>query len=237
MTKLNQALVGLVALIVLIAGGLMIYGTAERKAYLQAKGEAIVLNQQFKDAQADAAKQIAALTVAYNTAQADKDAALAAANAAENGQVAIQAALDALKALTAAMPPDTLSGAINQRIGAAQSWPTAGGVFTFTRKGAESTLNVFLDGEASASKYHAEQLVTMNLHTAIDAAEQASVSLGSRLTLTQGELDKAVAAWGATQSALSHLEHSILGTKIKTFVIGAGTGALALYALHILKVL
>lgn len=237
MTKTNQILIAIVALIALLAGGLMIYSGAQKRAYLIAKGEAAVLEKQFADYRAEADKAKAILTAEFKTLTAEKNAAIAAANASAGQAVIIQAALDAEKAKTHALPPDGLSSTINQRIGANQSWPTEGGVFTFTRPGTEGVLNRFLDGEASEGKYQAEAVVTTNLRAAIDAAERGTAAISKSLTLTQGELDKCVAAKDATQDALSHLEHSILGTKIKNFAIGAGVGAVAVTVLHLLKVI
>jgi hypothetical protein len=236
--KLNTYLVVALAVVLAIIAGLGIYGTAQRKAYLEAKGAAAVLEKQYVEYSTAAESQLASIAVAYSKAKAEKDAALAAATVAKNAQVAIQSALDAEKAKTHALPPDSLSGAINTRIGANQSWPTEGGVFTFTRPGTESVLNRFLNGEASESKYQAGEVVTVNLRAAIDAAERGTASISGQLTLTKGELDKCVAAKDANAEALKHLERSILGTKIKTFVVGAGVGAATLAVLHfILKII
>jgi hypothetical protein len=221
MSKTTQILVAIVAFIALLAGGLMIYSGAQHKAYLISKGESAVLEKQFADYRLTSEKEKTALTAEAIRTTAEKDAAIAAANAADASKAAIQSALDAEKAKTAAMPADTLSGNINQRIGAGQSWPTAGGVFTFTRPGTESVLNRFLDGEASEGKYQAEMIVTLNLRTALGKSEGGAANLGTRLTLTQGELDKCVAAKDANAKALSHLEHSITGTAIKNLAIGA----------------
>jgi hypothetical protein len=237
MTKTTQVLIAIIAILALFAGGLMIYSGHEKKLYLIDKGKAQVLAKEYADYKASAEPQIVALTTASAKAKADKEAALAAAVVAENAKAAIQSALDAEKAKTHALPPDALSGAINTRIGANQSWPTEGGVFTFTRPGTESVLNRFLNGEASESKYQAEAVVTVNLRAAIDAAERGTASISGQLALTAGERDKAIAAWGATGDALKHMERAQFGLGLKHYVIGAGVGAAVLVILHVFKVI
>ena len=222
MTKTTQALIALAALLVLALGGFVAYGNGQRKAYLEAKGAAAVLEKQYAEYQAAAGKEKAALELEAEKWRADKDAALIAAHNAEISQAMTQARLDAQLALTASLPPDALSGNINQRIGANQSWPTEGGVFTFTRPGTENVLNRFLTGEASESKYQAEAVVTVNLRAAIDAAERGTASISGQLALAAGERDRAIAAWGATGDALKHLERAQFGTKIKYAAYGAG---------------
>lgn len=233
--KAYAAAAGVVLALIMVV--LVLYGNEQRRAYLQEKGAAAVLEKQFKEYVLEVDKAKTILTGEFVALTAEKQAALIKANDAENAKVAIQAALDAEKAKTTALPPDTLVGNINQRIGANMSWPTGGGVFTFTRPGTENVLNRFLDGEASEGRYQAEQAVTVNLRAAIDAAERGTANVSKQLALTEGELDKCIAAKDANADALKHLERSILGRQIKTFAIGAGAGAVTVIALHLLKVI
>lgn len=231
--KLKAIFVSVGALVALVLAALVIYSTGQRKSYLTAKGEAAVLEKQFADYRLEADKAKAILTAEFATLTAEKNAALTAALNASLKAGEIQARLDAEQALTAALPADVLSGRINARIGVNQSVPIMNGTFSFTRPGTESTLNIFLEGEASASKYAAERTVTASLRDAVNASEKEVGNLGQRLYISETELDKAVAAWGADKDALKHLERSILGTKIKNLAIGAGAGVVIVTVLHL----
>lgn len=236
-TKLKTIFVAAGGILLLALAIIAIYATGQHRAYLISKGESVVLEQQFKDYRLTSEKEKTALTAEAIRTTAEKDAAIARANAASLKAGEIQSKLDAATALTAALPADVLSGQINARIGVNQSCPIMNGTFSFTRPGAESTLNLFLTGEASASKYAAERTVSSNLRDALTAADAGTVNVSARLSITETELTKCVAAKDATASALKHLEHSILGTKIKNFAIGVGVGAATVTVLHLLKVI
>jgi hypothetical protein len=235
--KLKGVLIAAGGLLVIIAVGFVIWGQWNHKQYLIEKGQAIVLKQQFDLYKANAEKIEADLTAQAVILLAEKNAAIDAADKASAKAGQIQAALDIEIAKTAALQPDALSGNINQRIGAGQSWPTAGGVFSFTRPGTEATLNLFLTGESSAAKYQSEQVVSTNLRVALGKSEAETGNIGQRLTLTQTELDKLGLAYGAQGNSLKYLERSIVGVRIKTFVEGAVIGAAVVTVLHLVKVI
>ena len=235
MTKKTIAIIGGIVLAILSA--IVVYSGHEHKLYLEAKGASAVLTADFVSYQTNAKTIIASLTAEAAQLLTAKNAAIDKANAAELSKDKIAADLAALQAQTALLPPNALAANINTRLGANQTLPIAAGGFSLTRPGAESALNLFLAGEADASRYKAEQTVSLNLRVALDASERESGNLGQRLSLTTGELDRAVKAWDADKDALTHLEHSILGTRIKAFAWGAGTGAVTVAILHILKVI
>lgn len=236
-TKLKTILVGAGALVLAILVGLGIYGAAQHKSYLISKGKAEALEIQYRDYEKTAKSEIASLTAQGANWKDARDAALAAVASAEQGKAATQAALDAEKARTKLLTADLLAGQINARIGINQALPVANGTFSLTRPGAENTLNVFLDGEGFKEKLKAESLVSENLRSAINSSQHENDTLGQRLSITQTELTKSVAAWDATKDTLKHLERSILGTKIKTFAVGVGVGAVAIIILHLCKVI
>ncbi len=229
MTKTLRACLAVVVAIVLALAG---WGVIERKAYVAAKAKADILRSDYTAyvEQAEAVKADMAIEAA--TLRAEKAAAIDAAISAESSKAKIAADLAAEKAKTAALPPDSLSGSINLRIGAGQSYPTGDGRFSFSRPGADATLDSFLEGEASHNLYEAERSVTANLRTALTAAESENGNLSHRLCLTQGELDRAVNAWGAETSALNHLRLSIIGRTVTTAAISFGVGLAVAWGLH-----
>jgi hypothetical protein len=235
MTKATRILAIILTILAGLAGALVWYGNNQRQAYLEAKGAAAVLTRQYEDYRAQAEKQRAQLQAEAAQARSEKAAALDRAQALETDKDRLTAALTAEKAKVAALPPDALAGSINLRIGAGLSWPMGGGLFSFTRPGAEGVLTRFLQGEADAAGYKAEKSISANLRTAISAAEREAGNLGQRLYITTNERDKAVLAWDADKAALKSLERAILGTKVKTFLIGAGVGAAAVIILNLVR--
>jgi hypothetical protein len=236
-TKIKGYLIAAGALVLVIMIGLGIYGAAEHKSYLISKGKAEALTTQFNEYEKQAQSQIASLTAQGENWKDATDAALSAAAAAGKQTAVIQAALEAEKARTKLLTADLLAGQINARIGINQLLPIASGSFSLTRPGAENTLNIFLDGEGYYKKLQAESLVSENLRSAVNSSQHDNDTLGQRLTIRETELTKSVAAWDATKETLGHLEKSILGTKIKSWAVGIGTGAVAVIVLHLLKII
>lgn len=237
MVKIPRSVYVALAVALVIMAGLAWWGTMERKAYLKAAGKADVLAGQFRDyaKQAEAIKTTLAAEAV--TLRAEKKAAIDRALAADALKVKAIRERDAAIAQTAALPPDSLAGNINLRIGANQSWPTAGGIFSLTRKGAENVLNRFITGEASQALYEAEATSNTNLRSALDSAERENGNLGYRLVLTEKEKALAIEAWDADRSALKHLRLSIIGRTVKTAAISFGAGALTVFAARALGVL
>ena len=236
-TNLKTILIAIAGAILAALIGFVWYGGAEHAAYVQSKAQSAILTKQYSDYVASAK---VALDKAKEDGQKWHDQAIAnqtAADVAEQKIPAIQAALDAERARTKTLTPDALAGAVNLRIGANQSLPVANGTFSFTRPGAESTLNLFLQGEAAANKYAAEQIVSSDLRSAIDSSKHELDALGQRLTLVQGEYDLALPAWQADKNSLKFLERSILGLRIKTFVEGGIVFSVALTILHLTKII
>jgi hypothetical protein len=175
---------------------------------------------------------------ALNTAlQAEKQTALDKAAAEAAGRTKAEKERDAAIALTKALTDDALSGAINLRIGAGQSKPMASGVFSFTRPGTESTLNIFIAGETAVTARDSALRESANNKTALDKCEEQRKNDAKVIEDGKAEIKTNKAGWKTADDNLAHLEHSILGTKIKTFAIGVGVGAAIIEGLKLLGII
>jgi hypothetical protein len=221
-TKLKSCLAAAGALVLAIFIGLGIYGSAQHRAYLESKGKAEALTQQYRDYELIAKKAIVDLTIESANWKAAQEAALAAAESAGKQTAIITAALEAEKARTKTLPPDILAGNINLRIGPNECLPVANGSFSLTRYGVENTLNIFLDGEGYNEKLKAESLVSENLRSAYSSSQHENDTLGQRLSIRETELSNCIALKDATSDTLKHLERAQFGLKVKTIVITAG---------------
>jgi len=222
--KIERALIVTVAIIAVIVTGIIIWGKAEYRGYTRAKAEADVLTAQYeaKAKQAD----LAILTLQREAVilRTEKKRALENAALHEQDAALAHAEAERQKALTAALPPDSLTGQINQRIGPDSIVHTAGGLYICSRAGAEATLNLFLDGDGYRTKYETEKADSLNLRAALDAAERMAANSDNQRLLIQGKYDAAILAWSADVAALRHLERSILGRRTKSFITGAALG-------------
>jgi len=230
--KIKSALVIAAAALAVVVTGLILYGQAERRSALRWRGAADALTREYQSYRVRSDAELTALRKQQAAAEAEKKHALEAAAEAEKKHALIQSDLKQLQALTASLSPDDLSGHINQRIGTGSIVPNAGGLYICTRAGAEAALNRFLDGEGYRTKYETEKAVTLNLRAALDAAEQQAANSDNAFTLKDQELKRALKAWDADKQVIKHLERSIIGRRVKSFVIGAGAGALTLAVLH-----
>jgi len=204
--------------------GLVVYGNYQTAKYKESLGASKVLTAQYEAKLKVAEVAILAKTEEAKQARAERDAAIADADKHALGEAVISSKYEALKKETAAMPASDLVIQINARIGSGNAWPTAGGLFSFTRSGADNTLNLFLDGEGYKDKFENERGVSLNLRAAVDAAERVGVALSVKYDLKDGEYKAAIAAWDADKDALSHLRKSIFGRRIKSFIIGGTLG-------------
>ena len=225
--KLKQALAIVGAIVAVVLVSIILYANNQRIKYQQAIGASKALTAEYNDYVKSAELAIKELHAGIAESLKQEQAAIDAAEKAKAAQSSIQAKYDTLKEETAALPPDALSGAINIRIGADQSRPTANGLFSFSRVGTERTLNLFLDGEASAENLKSEQAVSLNLRAALDAAERGAALCSEAYALKDGEYTRALAAWATDRDALRHLQRSIFGRKVKSFLTGAAFGAAA----------
>jgi Tfp pilus assembly protein PilN len=230
-TILTAAGVALVAIVI----GLIMYGQGQKKAYQQDIGALTVLVSQLETKVKLSDTAILAKTNEIIALAKEKQAALDSANAAAQSQAVTQAALDKLKTETAALPPDALSGAINVRIGTDASRPTANGLFSFTRVWAENTLNLFYTGEA-AIKQGGEYLIEIaGLRSAVAIAATEIKVRDEKYALRDGEYVALGAAFTAQGDALKHLQNSFFGRSVRTFIIGAATGAAIVILYDIFK--
>jgi hypothetical protein len=71
-----------------------------------------------------------------------------------------------------------------------------------------------------------------NLRTAISKSDLIIADWGQKYTLKDGECIKLLAAFDARGDALKHLQHSIFGRQVRTFIIGAAAGAGTVFILH-----
>lgn len=231
--KAILAIAGAIAAVAVVS--IVLYANGQRIKYHEALGASKVLTAEYKDYVKSAELAIKELHAGIAESLKLEQAALDAAEKAKAAQSSIQAKYDTLKEETAALPPDALSGAINIRIGAEQSRPTANGLFSFSRVGTERTLNLFLDGEASAENLKSEQAVSLNLRAALDAAERGAALCSEAYALKDGEYTRALLAWNADREALTHLSRSIFGRKVKSFLTGAAFGAVAVIVYTAIK--
>lgn len=231
--KAILALAGVIVAVALVS--IILYANNQHIKFHGALGASKALTAEYNDYVKSAELAIKELHAGIDEANADRQAALDAAAKAKAAQSDIQTKYDTLKEETAALPPDALSGAINIRIGADQSRPTANGLFSFSRVGTERTLNLFLDGEGAAEHYVNEQAVSLNLRAALDAAERGAALCSEAYALKDGEYKRALAAWAADKDALRHLQRSQFGRNVKSFLTGAAIGAAAVIVYTAIK--
>jgi hypothetical protein len=215
-----------------VFSAIVFYGHYQHVLYQNSIGASKVLTAEYTAYKKNADTAILAKTNEISALAKEKQAALDAANAAAQSQSATQAELNRLKAETAALPPDALSGKINAFIGDNQTRPTADGRFSFTRPGAENTLNLFYERDAYQIQNGAYQTEILNLRMDITKSDAIIAAGNEKYSLKDGECIKLLAAFDARGDALKHLQHSILGRQVKTFIIGAGIGAGTVFILH-----
>jgi hypothetical protein len=223
--KAILAIAGAIAAVAVVS--VVLYANGQRIKYHEALGASKVLTAEYNDYVKSAELAIKELHVGIAESLKQEQAAIDAAEKAKAAQSSIQAKYDTLKAETAAFPATDLIIQINARIGSGNSWPTAGGLFSFSRVGTERTFNLFLDGEASAENLKSEQAVSLNLRAALDAAERGAALCSEAYALKDGEYTRALAAWESDRDALKFLRRSITGRKVKSFLTGAAFGAVA----------
>lgn len=233
--KIERALVVTVAIIAVIVIGIVIWGKAEYRGYIKAKAESNVFTAQYEAKAAQAETMILALQRESAILRAEKQRALDNADLHEADAAKARAETERLKAQTAAMSPDGLSDQINLRIGTGAITPTAGGLYICSRAGTEAILNRFLDGEGYLSQYESEKAANLNLRAATDAAERMAANSAQAFTLMQGERDRALVAWDADKQVIKHLERSIVGRRLKSFVIGAAVGVASVLIFQLAK--
>jgi hypothetical protein len=233
--QIKRALVIAGLVVAAILAGLVVYGNYQHVMYQQGLGASKTLTAEYNAYKSNAETAIAAKNAEIAQAAKDKLDALAQANAAAQSQAATQAELNRLKAETAALPPDALSGKINAFIGDNQTRPTADGRFSFTRPGADNTLNIFYERDAFKAQYSTEQSVSQSYRLALDKSDAIILDQEQKYTLKDGEYQKALAAWSSDKDALKHLQRSIFGLRTKSFLIGAGIGAAAVIIYNLIK--
>ena len=233
--KLRNALISAAAILAVAIGILIAWGQAEHRAALKWKGASAVLTAEHAAYVKQAEPLIASLQSENVTLKQIANSAVSKADTLESTIAEQDATIAHLKALTAALSPDSLSGQINQRIGAGSMSPTEGGLYICSRAGAEATLNRFIDGEGYRTKYETEKAVVWNLRAALDAAEQQAANSAQAFTLKDGEYQRALAGWDADKQVIKHLERSMFGRRTKSFIIGAATGAAAMLIYNLAK--
>ena len=233
--KLRNALISAAAILAVAIGILIAWGQAEHRAALKWKGASAALTSEHAAYVKQAEPLIASLQSENVTLKQIANSAVSKADTLEATIADQDAAISHLKALTAAMPPDSLTGQINQRIGPDSIVHTAGGLYICSRAGAEATLNRFIDGEGYRTKYETEKAVVWNLRAALDAAEQQAANSAQAFTLKDGEYQRALAGWDADKQVIKHLERSMFGRRTKSLIIGAATGAAAMLIYNLAK--
>ena len=233
--KLRNTLITAAAILAVVVGVLIAWGQAEHRAALKWKGASSALTAEHAAYVKQAEPLIASLQSENVTLKQIANSAVSKADTLEATIADQDAAISHLKALTAALPPDSLTGQINQRIGTGSIVPTAGGLYICTRPGAEATLNRFIDGEGYRTKYETEKAANLNLRAAVDAAEQQAANSAQAFTLKDGEYQRALAGWDADKDALRHLERSILGRRTKSFITGAALGVASVLIFQLAK--
>jgi hypothetical protein len=229
--KIKTALGAIALVIVAVIIGVIAYAGHQRTLYNEAIGASKILTAEFEAYRESADASFAGLNASINAAIVER----AKASAVAQSQAATQAALDKLKTETAALPATDLIIQINARIGSGNSWPTAGGLFSFTRVGTENTLNLFYTGEAYYKQYTDEQKKNVEYKAALDKDTGIISAWTEKYTLRDGEYQLALKAWDGDREALKHLSRSIFGRKVKAFVIGAGIGAAAVIIYNLIK--
>lgn len=237
MSKIKSWAIGGSAIVVILLAILGWYGAAQRAAYLKASGAATLYAEKYKASLEKANTEIAALLASTAAAETQKQAALAAAAAERALRVKADAERDGIIAKTKALPDDTLSSAINLRIGEDESKPIASGVFSFTRPGAENTLNLFISGETAATDRDSAIREAAHNADSLALCETQRGNLAAEIKTTADERDLAKLGWDKEAEALSHLEKSIFGRTVKVAVISAGVGAGLVLILHLCGVI
>lgn len=233
--KLRNTLITAAAILAVVVGIIIAWGQAEHRAALKWKGASSALTAEHAAYVKQAEPLIAGLQEQNAALQKDINSAISKADTLESTIADQDAAIAHLKALTAAMPPDSLTGQINQRIGPGSITHTAGGLYIFSRAGAEATLNRFIDGEGYRTKYETEKAVVWNLRAAVDAAEQQAANSAQAFTLKDGEYRRALAGWDADKQVIKHLERSIIGRRLKSFITGAALGVASVLIFQLAK--
>jgi hypothetical protein len=225
--KIKQIFIIVGLVFAAVTAGLIIYGNYQKVMAREAIGASKVLTAEYEAFKKNADTAL----VAKNTEIAQKEnerlAALKIAADAKASEAVALKELEAKKKETASLPPDALAGTINKYIGVGASSPLAGGGFSFTRPGAENTLNLFYERDAFKAHYETEQSVSQGYRLALDASLSETSAWGEKYTLKDGEYTRALAAWSADNDALSHLQRSIFGRTVKVAVISAGVGIVA----------
>ena len=235
--SLKTILIAAGALILAILTGLVIYGGVEHKAAIVSKAEENVLKSQLATLTATTAAKDKERDAAITASEAVKQAALKKAEDEHRARLKSDADRDAAIAQTKTLPDDSLSGNINLRIGAGASHPTAAGVFSFTRPGTESTLNYFLTGEAAESARDSAIKEAADNKTAFDSCQDQRKQDALKLVDKDSIIDLTNTALAKSDDAYRHLNNSIFGLKIKTFVEGGIVFSVALTILHLTKII
>ena len=222
--KLRNTLITAAAILAVVIGIIIAWGQAEHRAALKWKGASAVLTAEHAAYVKQAEPLIASLQSENVTLKQIANSAVSKADTLEATIADQDAAISHLKALTAAMPPDSLTGQINQRIGTDSIVHTAGGLYICSRAGAEATLNRFIDGEGYRTQYETEKAANLNLRAALGAAERIAANSAQAFTLKDQEYQRALAGWEADRQVIKHLERSILGRRLKSFITGAALG-------------
>lgn len=225
------------AVVIAAWAGLFIVAKAQHTKYLEALGAEALLREQYKVSDGKLKKENSALDAANKILEKAKKAAEQDKLKEQAGREKAEADLIAEKAKTATLTDNDLSGAINLRIGAGQSRPTAAGNFSFTRPGTETTLNIFKDGETAASNYESAQREIKKTEVAAKDCEDQRANDGLQIGNLKDLLGKSNAGWTKADEARISLERSILGLKIKTFTAGVGSGGLLVFFLHLAGVI
>jgi uncharacterized protein with NRDE domain len=228
MTDKSKAYIAIIAFaFICIIGGFIIYGNHQYEKYKIAKAEAERLAGEYAALTKTSDAAIAAKNEEIKTANAQLSTALTAADTAKHNEAAITAKYEALKGETASLPADALSGNINAFIGSNESWPTAGGLFSFKRTGAERTLTLFYDGAKYQALYANGQVTIAELERAVSAATTATAAWADKYALRDGEYAALNTAYVKQGVALRYLERSIGGRRLKSFIYGTAVGVIA----------
>jgi hypothetical protein len=233
--KLRATLIAAAAILAVVIGIVIAWGQAEHRAALKWKGASAALTAEHAAYVKQAEPLIAGLQSENVTLKQIVNSAISKADTLESTIAEQDAAIAHLKALTAALPPDSLTGQINQRIGPDSIVHTAGGLYICSRAGAEATLNRFIDGEGYRTKYETEKAVVWNLRAAVDAAEQQAANSAQAFTLKDGEYQRALKGWDADKQVIKHLERSIFGRRTKSFITGAALGVASVLIFQLAK--
>lgn len=152
-----KLLAGIAGILLMVYGGIQA-GRANRweREALRLEGQ---LEEQLKDQDAlyaEAAKEREERAWERAAERKKREDLEAKIRKAKEEEKLAKAELEAEKAKTAALPATDLVQQINERIGEESSL-TAGGLFLFTRVGANKTLNRFKDGEFYLGEYNRQK--------------------------------------------------------------------------------